>query len=91
MSYAQPVTSNRVEPELLANAASAVAEQRQVNDRLSIILGRLRTPGPQAVSEDRGGINGGAPMVITLQSHQHTLGKLQSVTHQLLTEIESLV
>jgi hypothetical protein len=90
MSYAQAGTANRAEPELLANAASAVAEQRQVNDRLSVILGQLRTPGPQPVADDRG-INAGAPIAITLQSHQHTLAKLQSATHSLLAEIESLV
>lgn len=31
------------------------------------------------------------PASNTLQTHQHTLAKLQSATHQLLNEIESLV
>lgn len=87
----QPGTAERVVPAIQTNAQTNAAEASAINDRLEALLDRLRTPGPRGVDPNGGRINDGPAPIPTLQSVVAATGKIQHRTHELLTELESLV
>ena len=95
MSYSNNASASgsgnveRQQPSIQGNAQVCAAEASAINNRLETLLDRLRTPGPRSIDAPRG--NDAQSMTPTLQSLLGATSKLQARTHELLTEIESLV
>jgi hypothetical protein len=84
-----PATS---QPAVQSAALGAYSDAIQINDRIAVILGRIRPTPPQALDTAAAAVGGAERNGIPpLQMTMSRLSDQQGLTHKLLTELESLV